>query len=108
MEILFAVVIFTILLVIGVPIVFVIGITAFLAILMMGSVSPVIVFQTMFNSLDSFILLAVPLFILAANLMISVKLWEKLISFTNSLVGNIKGELANSTVFVSLFLVVIS
>src|SRR5690625_161397 len=102
MEILFAVVIFTILLVIGVPIVFVIGITAFLAILMMGSVSPVIVFQTMFNSLDSFILLAVPLFILAANLMNSGKLSEKLISFTNSLVGHIKGGLAHSNVVVSM------
>src|SRR5690625_6323888 len=56
----------------------------------------------MFNSLDSFILLAVPLFILAANLMNSGKLSEKLISFTNSLVGHIKGGLAHSNVVVSM------
>ena len=62
----------------------------------------------MFNGLNSFTLLAVPLFILAANLMNEGEITEKLIDCCNSLVGHLRGGLAYSNVLVSMIFAGIS
>ncbi len=64
--------------------------------------------QKMFNGLNSFTLLAVPLFILAANLMNEGEITEKLIDCCNSLVGHLRGGLAYSNVLVSMIFAGIS
>lgn len=56
----------------------------------------------MFNGLNSFTLLAVPLFILAANLMNEGEITEKLIDCCNALVGRFRGGLAYANVLVSM------
>lgn len=56
----------------------------------------------MVNGLDSFVLLAVPLFILAANLMNSGKISEKMIDLALAIVGPLKGGLAQANVLVSM------
>ncbi len=56
----------------------------------------------MFNGLNSFVLLAVPLFILAANLMNRGNISKKLIDFSIAIVGHIRGGLAHSNIFVSM------
>lgn len=94
--------VFILLLVIGVPIAFVIGITALLGIMTIPDIPGLIVPMKMLNGLDSFVLLAVPLFILAANLMNSGKISEKMIDLALAVVGPLKGGLAQANVLVSM------
>ncbi len=54
--------------------------------------------QRMFSGIDSFPLMAIPLFIFAANIMAEGGLSERLINFVNSIVGHIHGGLAICTV----------
>ncbi|KJS82152.1 MAG: C4-dicarboxylate ABC transporter permease [Peptococcaceae bacterium BICA1-8] len=103
-----SVAIFLVLLVLGVPISFVIGIVAFFGITLLPGVPAITVVQKMFSGLNSFVLLAVPLFILAANLMNSGKITDKLIDFSTAMVGHIRGGLAHSNVVVSMFFAGIS
>lgn len=94
--------IFLVLMVIGVPIAFVIGIVALLGISGIPYTPEATVAMKMVNGLDSFVLLAVPLFILAANLMNSGKISEKLIELALAIVGPIRGGLAHANVLVSM------
>ena len=56
----------------------------------------------MLNGIDSFVLLAVPLFILAANLMNHGKISQKLIDLSLTMVGHIRGGLAHANILVSM------
>lgn len=94
---------FLILLFIGVPIAFTIGIIAFIGIWMLDAVPLQIIVQTMFTGLESFILLAIPLFILAANIMNSGKISQRLITLAVAMVGHIRGGLAQANIVVSMF-----
>lgn len=93
---------FLILMILGVPIAFVIGIVALLGIFGIPYTPEATVPMSMVNGLDSFVLLAVPLFILAANLMNSGKISEKLIDLALAIVGPIRGGLAHANVLVSM------
>ncbi|API91996.1 membrane protein [Virgibacillus pantothenticus] len=95
-------VLFITLMAIGVPIAFVIGIVALLGITGMPYTPEATVPMKMVNGLDSFVLLAVPLFILAANLMNSGKISEKLINLALAIVGPIRGGLAHANILVSM------
>ncbi|MFZ5595843.1 MAG: TRAP transporter large permease [Bacillota bacterium] len=103
-----SIIIFLGLLLLGVPISFVIGIVAFFGIGMLPGVSMITVAQKMLSGLNSFVLLAVPLFILAANLMNHGKITDKLIDFSLALVGHVRGGLAHADVIVSMFFAGIS
>ena len=87
---------------IGVPIAFALGIVSFTGIACLPTIPNTVVFTKMFNGLNSFTLLAVPLFILAANLMNEGKITEKLIQCICDLVGHRKGGLAYANVLVSM------
>ncbi|WP_152655369.1 TRAP transporter large permease [Oceanobacillus sp. CFH 90083] len=93
---------FLVLMLIGVPIAFVIGIIALIGIFGIPYTPEATVAMKMVNGLDSFVLLAVPLFILAANLMNSGKVSEKLIDFALAIVGPIRGGLAHANILVSM------
>lgn len=93
---------FLILMLIGVPIAFVIGIVALLGIFSVPYIPEVTVPMKMLNGIDSFVLLAVPLFILAANLMNSGKISQKLIDLSLAVVGHIRGGLAHANILVSM------
>ncbi|GGB45823.1 membrane protein [Lentibacillus populi] len=93
---------FIILMLIGIPIAFVIGIVALLGIMNIPYIPELTVPMKMLNGLDSFVLLAVPLFILAANLMNSGKISEKLIELSLAIVGPIRGGLAHANILVSM------
>ncbi|MBZ4655313.1 MAG: C4-dicarboxylate transport system permease large protein [Peptococcaceae bacterium] len=102
-----AIIAFLFFLVIGVPIAFVIGFVSVLGIYLLD-VPLITVVQKMFTGLDSFVLLAVPLFILAASLMNEGMISDKLIRFSIALVGHIRGGLAHANVVVSMFFAGIS
>ncbi|ETP72374.1 TRAP transporter, DctM subunit [Lachnospiraceae bacterium JC7] len=87
---------------IGVPISFALGVVSFTGIACMPDIPNTVVFTKMFNGLNSFTLLAVPLFILAANLMNEGGITEKLIECICDLVGHFKGGLAYANVLVSM------
>ena len=93
---------FVALIFIGVPIAFVIGIVSLLGIMSIPMIPNLTVFMKMFNGLNSFVLLAIPLFILAANIMNRGKITEMLVNFCIALVGNIRGGLAHANILVSM------
>ena len=67
---------FLILLFAGIPIAYILGLVALLGISQLNSISMITVVQKMFTGLNSFTLLAVPLFVLAANIMNRAKISE--------------------------------
>ncbi|AKS45380.1 TRAP transporter, DctM subunit [Octadecabacter temperatus] len=70
--------------------------------------TPFIVLDRMFQSYNAFILLAVPFFLLAANLMNSGKVTEKLIDLSRVLTGWMPGGLGHVNVAVSMLFAGIS
>lgn len=95
-EILVLITSFVVLLVLGVPIAYSIGISGTLT--MLVSIMPMPAFTTfaqrMATALDSFALLAIPFFILAGQLMNQGGIALKLIDFAKVLVGRLPGGLA--------------
>ncbi len=96
------VLLFIVLMAIGVPISFSLGIVAFAGINTLSNIPNIVIFNKMFYGLNSFVLLAVPLFILAANLMNHGKISKMLIDFSVALVGHIRGGLAHANIIVSM------
>lgn len=90
------VLIFIFLLMIGVPVVFVLGISG-TALIIQADLPLVLIPQRMFVGLNSFLLLSVPLFILAGNLMNSCGITPRILNFSNMIVGSIKGGLSYVT-----------
>lgn len=88
--------IFIFLLFIGVPIVFVLGISGAISIFQ-ADLPLVLVPQRMFVGLNSFLLISVPLFILAGNLMNACGITPRIVNFSNILVGRIRGGLSYVT-----------
>ncbi len=68
----------------------------------------VVVAQKLMTSLDSFPLMAVPLFILAGNLMESGGISARLVDFAKSVVGGIQGGLACSCVLTCMIFAAVS
>ena len=92
---------FVLLLVIGVPISISIGASAVLGCLSLGY-PLVVIGQKMVSGIDSFLLVAVPLFILAGNLMNAGKITEKIFDTAKELVGWIPGGLGHANVVASI------
>lgn len=64
--------------------------------------------QMMFGSLDSFVLLAIPFFILAADILVESGLAKILIDAINTLIGHVAGGLATVGVVATAFFAAIS
>ena len=96
------VILFIVFVAIGVPISFALGVVSFTGIMSMPTIPNTVVFTKMFNGMNSFTLLAVPLFILAANLMNEGDITDRLVACSNALVGRFRGGLAYSNVLVSM------
>lgn len=96
--------VFTITLLIGVPIAFCLGLCSLAVVLAKGEYSVFLVAQKIFNGMDMFSLMAIPLFILAGDLMNLGGVTDRLIRFSNLLVGHIRGGLAHTLVVAEMFL----
>ena len=97
MEILALFAVFFVLLLVGVPIVFCLGISSLSYLIMVG-IPLTIVPQRLFTGMDSFVLLCIPGFILAGNLMNVGNITEYIIRFSNALLGHIRGGLGLANV----------
>lgn len=101
MEALIMLFIFIMLLMIGVPIAFSIGISV-LCVVLISDVSILIFAQRLANTADSFALLAIPLFILAGELMNKGGMTVRMVNFAQAIVGHIRGGLGHTCVLSSL------
>ncbi len=92
---------FGVLLVLGVPIAFGLGIASLVTVLLLG-IPPLIVAQRMANGVNSTPLLAIPFFIMAGQLMAEGGIAARLVDFARVLVGPIRGGLAMVNVVASM------
>ncbi|HEX7551114.1 MAG TPA: TRAP transporter large permease [Candidatus Methylomirabilis sp.] len=92
----------------GIPISMSIGVSAVLYLLFYGSISLAVIAQQMTLGIDSFPLLAIPLFLLAGMLMSEANITTRIIGFANALVGRITGGLAMVMVISCMFFGAIS
>lgn len=92
---------FLILLVLGFPIAFVLAISAFLAVAFGSTYPMLVVVKEMFSGLDSFPLMAVPFFVLAAELMTGGAMTMVLLRFAAQFVGHLRGGLGYANVMSS-------
>ena len=86
----------------GVPIAFVLGQTPLVAMMNHGETPLILAAQRIFTGIDSPILMAVPFFILAGNIMSAGGMTGRLLTFCNILVGWLRGGLAYINVVISM------
>jgi tripartite ATP-independent transporter DctM subunit len=92
-----------VLLVMGLPIAFVLGVTAATMIILDPGVVPQIIGLIPFGGANNYLLVAALLFMIAGEVMNQGRIAEKLIAFAASLVGHIRGGLAHVNILTSLF-----
>ncbi|PMR69136.1 TRAP transporter large permease [Halomonas heilongjiangensis] len=97
MEVILLFTTFLVLLVVGLPIAFALGIASLVYLLLEG-ISLTIVPQRMYAGIDTFVLLCIPGFVLAGNLMNVGNITEHIIRFSNALLGHIRGGLGLANV----------
>lgn len=100
--------IFFILLFLGIPIGYAIGIATLITISKYTSLPTVLIAQNSVAGVDSFPLLAIPFFMTAGNLMSSGGIAKRLVNFFEAIIGHITGGLGMVTVVVCMFFAAIS
>ena len=91
---------FTLLMIIGTPIAFCLGVSAFLTALYM-KVPPLAIYQQVNSGMNIFTLLAVPFFIYAGDLMVRGGIAQRIVAFAGSLVGHLRGGLGQVNIAAS-------
>ncbi|MSQ64383.1 MAG: TRAP transporter large permease [Betaproteobacteria bacterium] len=91
-----------------VPVAIALGLACLPVLVMEERLSPMTLVQETFNSYNSFILLAVPFFLLTANLMNVGGITDRLVRLSRALVGHFPGGLAQINVVLSIFFAGIS
>lgn len=87
----------------SVPIYVSLGLASFIAVLFFSDIQPMLLIQRLFAGLDQFALMALPLFILAANIMDGGGLSRRILRFARALVGHLSGGVAMTTQVSSMF-----
>lgn len=101
------IVVFIVCLLLRFPIAFALGLSC-LAYILVAGIPLVVLPMKMYSGIDVFVLLSVPGFILAGNLMNYGGLTEKIIAFCNRLTGHIRGGLALANIGASMLFAGIS
>lgn len=91
---------FTVLLLIGTPVAFCLGVASFATITYMG-IPPLVVFQRLNAGISVFALMAIPFFIFAGDLMIRSGIAERLVRLAGALVGHFRGGLGQANIAAS-------
>ena len=92
---------------IGVPVAVSLSVSALVTGLMCG-ITPLVMVQQMYSMVNSYTLLAIPLFLLVGNIMEYGKITERLVGFASTLVGHIRGGLGQVNVVANLIMAGIS
>lgn len=93
---------------IGVPIVYSLGIASLAAIMYVGDIPATIIAQKMWNSVDNFALLAIPFFILAGSIMERGGVSKRIVAFASTLLGRVTGGLGIVGISASMLFAAIS
>jgi len=101
-------IVFAIGLVVGVPIALAMGGAGMLALAIDGNLSLLSVPQRFFDGINSFPLMAVPFFILAADLMTASGITTALLRFAGAMVGHVRGGMGHVNVVTSVMFAGIS
>jgi tripartite ATP-independent transporter DctM subunit len=87
---------------VGMPLALALGVSTLITIIFTMKVPLSIVVERMLLGVDSFLLLAVPLFILAANIMNKAGVTDRIFYFARSLVGRFPGALGHANILASV------
>jgi tripartite ATP-independent transporter DctM subunit len=93
---------FVILTALGMPIAFVIGVSSLLALLVNGE-NLILLPHYMHIGVDSFVLVAVPMFVLTGEIMLKGQMTRALTDFADVLVGRFRGGLGHTNIAASVF-----
>ncbi|MDR7521806.1 MAG: TRAP transporter large permease [Armatimonadota bacterium] len=86
----------------GLPVAFALGLGCAIYMVLVGTIDITIVAQRMIFGIDSFLLLAVPFFILAAEVMNTTGTTRRIFQFAHAVVGHVPGGLAHVNVVNSM------
>ncbi len=100
--------VFAVLITLRVPVAFALGLACVPVFFLDNRLSPILLITEMTKAYNAFVLLAVPFFILAANLMNSAGITQRLIDLSRTMVGHFKGGLGHINVVVSMIFAGIS
>lgn len=96
------------LLVMGAPIAIALGASTFVSLVGFTSMSPIEVSSMIFEKVDSYSLMAIPMFILAGNLLSKGSSASRIIEFAKSIVGHLPGGLPIAAIFASIIFAAVS
>ena len=99
---------FGVLIALRVPVSFALGLACVPMMVLDDRLTPILLINEMWKSYNSFILLAVPFFLLAANLMNAAGITERLVALARAWVGHLPGGLGHVNVMVSMLFAGIS
>ena len=99
---------FIFLLVIGSPIAIALGASTFTALVMFTPISPIEISSMIFEKVESYSLMAIPMFILAGSLLSKGSSAQRIIAFAQSIVGHQPGGLPMSAIFASIIFAAVS
>lgn len=98
---------FLVLALLRMPLAFALGLASLVG-LFVGDMSLAVLPQRMMHSVDSFPLMAIPLFMLAGELMVAGGVLQRLVDFANSLIGRVHGGLAHVAIVAGMVLAAVS
>ncbi len=109
MTALLVVLAFAFMLIIGTPIAFVLGLAGVIALVgSSGGSLLMLVPQQIFSGMNSFVLMAIPFFILAGELMNAAGITSKIVNLSNALVGRMKGGLGHVNIVANVIFATMS
>ncbi|WP_279482411.1 TRAP transporter large permease [Aureimonas sp. SK2] len=92
--------VFTLLMLIGTPIAFCLGISSLATVAYMG-LPPLVVFQRLNSGMSVFSMLAIPFFIYAGDLMVRGGIAGRIVAFAASVIGHVRGGLGQVNILTS-------
>ena len=98
MEMLVFLVSLAVFLPLGIPIAVVLVLSAIVLMLFMGNFDALIVGQTMFTGTNTFVLMAIPFFVLAGEIMTAGGLSKRIVDFANIIMGRLRGGLGYAAI----------
>ncbi len=100
--------IFFFLVILGTPIAICLGASTFITLLVFTDISPIEISSMMFEKIEHYSLMAIPMFIFAGNLLSKGSAAQRIIEFAKSVVGHLPGGLPISAIFASIIFAAVS
>ncbi len=100
--------IFFFLVILGTPIAICLGASTFVTLMLFTDISPIEISAMMFEKIEHYSLMAIPMFIFAGNLLSKGSAAQRIIEFAKSIVGHLPGGLPISAIFASIIFAAVS